>query len=273
MVIWRLWLQGELGGIFCSVSAPHPGPGASPHLWHRVRGRGHGSHTPSRAQTSLPWLSVWDTLTGTPSPPAHAHDPPHAHTLKSFSLRPPPHASPSGCCSQSLPTRDTHDLEHRHTQPCSLCTPAACVARALAFSHRPHEPQPCAPSTLPRQCSHRRVHRCRAHIPSPTHILPAFSHACARAHTHTLRASLTPSLSFLCLSQTLPLPRVWLCCSTAPKYLSLFSSGPWPSWPQSLPFHLQPCTLRPCILLSCLCLVSSKVRSVHLVIQQMLIEH
>lgn len=111
-----------------AVRAPHPGPRASPHLWHRARGRGHGSHTLSRALTSLTLPCPLDTHRHAISPcigsqlsPAPLPQGPH-----SFSGAPLLRCPLLACgLSQTLspttarprPRAHMHRFEHIHPQP------------------------------------------------------------------------------------------------------------------------------------------------------------
>lgn len=71
----------------------------------------------------------------------------------------------------------------------------------MAFSHRVAGPPSQPPLPFPCIFTHRLIYKCNTHASSP------LTHACMRAHFLSL-----PSLSFLCLSQTHPLPGVKLCC-------------------------------------------------------------
>ena len=198
---------------------PHPptlGPGPAP-----TSGAGPVAEavaaTPS-AEPDVPYLIVH--ALGRTVSSAHAHDALHAHTLTVF------HSHPSGV--PLLVVFPSHcPRPHRHAQPPAprrhgphprpshrpLCTR---ITHGLSF------PDPRATSVRPcttfLATAHRLIHKCsaRTHTHSPAYIPTTFSHACVHTHTH-FRASLTPSLAFLCLSQTLPLPRGWLCCRAAPE--------------------------------------------------------
>lgn len=67
----------------------------------------------------------------------------------------------------------------------------------MAFLHRVAPPLPPFPCIF----THKLIYKCNTRASSP------LTHACMRAHFLSL-----PSLSFLCLFQTHPLPGVKLCC-------------------------------------------------------------
>lgn len=105
------------------------------------------------------------------------------------------------------------------------------------------------------------------------HTLPhVYSHhclTCARAHTHT--ESLPHTITFLPLSLTnIPSAKSVALLQSRPNSICCCSLPcPWPSWPQSLPFHLQCCRLWLCHLR----LVNTYMWNIHVFIQQILIEY
>lgn len=130
----------------------------------------------------------------------------------------PQSCGPCLCLSRSfLLPADMYSFSQVHTAS-RVC------ARAHSFPHSDTytDPQPswlsCTesrppPPPFPCIFTHRLIHKCNTHASSP------LTQACMRTHFLSL-----PSLSFLCLSQTRPLPGEELCCRSGSS-----DACPWPS--------------------------------------------